>query len=279
MSFLSETLTCTKLAVESRQRERSIEDVKANMPARSEERVFLKTLRSEGISVISEFKRRWPSAIKQELQLNPDLSEIVRAYEKAGASAVSVLTEVHKFGGSYKDLRMAREACTLPILDKDFIIDPYQVYEAAEAGADAILLIGAALKDDPGQLGRLHDLAREARLDVLVEVRNDEELERALAVDADLIGINNRDLDTLEIDRETTRRLAARIPANVTIVSESGFRTAKDLADLDDRVDAVLIGAALMTAPDTEEMCRELTRAGAEIGVAKSGESAHPAFA
>lgn len=277
MSFLSETLVSTRRAVEERSRQRPLEALRASLPDRPDDRVFLKALGSPGVSVIAEFKRRWPSAEDQELPADPDLREIVGDYERAGAHAVSVLTEGPKFGGSHEDLRMARDACSLPILDKDFIVEEYQVYEAAEAGADAILLIGAAFKDEAHQLRRLHALAREIHLDVLVEVRSEDELDHALGIGADLIGINNRDLDTLCVDSETTRQLVAHIPADVkvTVVSESGLRASSELEGLDDRVNAVLIGAVLMTATDRCATCREFVSAGAT----KVADSAHPALA
>jgi indole-3-glycerol phosphate synthase len=148
----------------------------------------------------------------------------------------------------------------LPILCKDFVVDDYQVYEAAEAGADAILLIVAALSEEPGRLGHLHDLAREVALDVLVEVRNPKELAGALNVGAEMVGINNRNLETLTTDIDTTRSLVGQVPDGVTVVSESGLATVDHLAELlEHGVDAVLVGTALMNAADPEVTCRALS--------------------
>ncbi len=268
MSFLSETLISTQHAVDERRRQRSLDAIRADLSPRSDDRVFLKALRSPGVSVIAEFKRRWPSARVGDRPRDPDLRQIVGDYQRAGASAVSVLTEDRGFGGSHADLRLARQACSLPILDKDFIIDDYQVYEAADAGADAILLIGEAF-EDAGIFGDLYALARELHLDVLVEVRSEEELDRALDIGVDLVGINNRDLKTLLIDPEVTRQLVAHIPtdADVTIVSESGLKSSDELNELDERVDAVLIGAALMKAPDRYAKCAEFVGVGAKKAV------------
>ena len=150
------------------------------------------------------------------------MAEIVAAYERGGAAALSVLTDEAHFGGSLEDLRAAREASDLPILRKDFIVDPYQLYEAAVNGADAVLLIVAALHDD--DLAELHELARALDLDCVVEVHDEHELERALELDADVIGINNRNLDDLSVDVATTLELMPDVPAGKTVVSESGYR-------------------------------------------------------
>jgi indole-3-glycerol phosphate synthase len=185
----------------------------------------------------------------------------VLAYERGGAAAVSILTEERHFGGSLDDLREARAASALPILRKDFIVDPYQLYESAAAGADAILLIVAAL--DPGVLAGLHTEARNLDLDVLVEVHDEDELECALDVlDADVIGINNRDLTDFSVDIERTFELLADIPAGKTVVSESGFHSREQLDALERvGVDAVLIGESLMRAPDPEIALRAFTGA------------------
>jgi indole-3-glycerol phosphate synthase len=170
-----------------------------------------------------------------------------------------VLTEGPNFGGSLDDLREARAASVLPILRKDFIVDPYQVYESVVAGADAILLIVAALSRP--ELAALHREALALDLDVVVEVHDEPELACALeVVEADVIGINNRDLTSFSVDVERTYELLADVPAGKTVVSESGFHTREQLDDLERvGVDAVLIGETLMRAPDPEAACRELT--------------------
>ena len=182
----------------------------------------------------------------------------MRAYERAGAAALSVLTEEQGFGGSLADLRRARAASSLPILRKDFIVDEYQVLEALVGGADAILLIVAAL--DVVRLAQLHAVAAELGLGVLVEVHDDRELALAAEIGAAVIGINNRDLTTLSVDVRRTFELLPLVPDDAVVVAESGFRTRAELEALAGAgVDAVLVGEALMRAPDIEAACRELT--------------------
>ncbi len=219
-------------------------------------RPFRDALTGDGLSLIAEHKRRSPSAgtIREDLTLE----QVVSAYERGGAAALSVLTERPSFGGSLDDLRAARVASTLPVLRKDFIVDRYQVRESAAAGADAILLIVAALTRE--KLAELHAEAVDAGLGVLVEVHDEAELEVALEAGAEVIGINNRDLTTLRVDIERTFRLMARIPSGKVIVAESGFSSRPELDRLSAAgVDAVLIGEALMRAPDPEAAVRALT--------------------
>ncbi|HEX5308637.1 MAG TPA: indole-3-glycerol phosphate synthase TrpC [Solirubrobacteraceae bacterium] len=208
---------------------------------------FRAALARPGMSVIAEFKRRSPSA--GELRPNADLAQIVTAYEHGGASALSILTEELNFEGSLDDLRAARAATSLPILRKDFVLDPYQLYEAKLAGADAILLIVAALPDD--QLRALHALAGELGLDALVEVHDADELSCAAAAGATLIGVNNRDLRDFGVDVSRTAQLLARMPPGAVVVSESGISTPQQLSELQGLgVHAVLVGETLMRAPD-----------------------------
>jgi indole-3-glycerol phosphate synthase len=219
-------------------------------------RPFTGALAAPGLSLIAEHKRRSPSAgvIREGLSLQ----HVVGAYERAGASALSVLTEDQGFGGSLEDLAAARAVSGLPILRKDFIVDEYQVVEALVGGADAILLIAAAL--DAVRLAQLSALAAELGLGTLVEVHDDRELAVAAEVGAPVIGINNRDLTTLTVDTARTFELAPLVPAGSVVVAESGFRTRADLEALAAAgVDAVLVGEALMRAPDIEAACRELT--------------------
>jgi indole-3-glycerol phosphate synthase len=219
-------------------------------------RPFAAALAAPGLSLIAEHKRRSPSA--GVIREGARLEDVVGAYERAGAAALSVLTEEEGFGGSLGDLAVARGASSLPILRKDFIVDEYQVLEALVGGADAILLIVAAL--DPEVLARLYARARELGLGVLVEVHDRAELEIAAALGARVIGINNRDLATLSVDVERTFELLDGIPADTLVVAESGFRTRAELERLAGAgVDAVLVGEALMRAPDVEAACRELT--------------------
>jgi indole-3-glycerol phosphate synthase len=223
---------------------------------RGEARSFAGALAQPGLSVIAEHKRRSPSA--GTIRAGLALEDVVSAYERGGARALSILTEGPSFGGSLDDLRAAREASSLPLLRKDFIVDRFQVEEAAAAGADAILLIVAVLGDD--DLRRLHEDATELGLDALVEVHDARELGRAVAIGTRLIGINNRDLTTLQVDTSTTFELRERVPADALVIAESGFNRREQLDALRDAdVDAVLIGEGLMRAPDIELACRALT--------------------
>jgi len=220
------------------------------------ERRFRDALSSEDVGVIAEFKRRSPSA--GTLREKPDLAEIVGAYERGGAVAVSILTEGPNFEGALEDLRAARAVCDLPLLRKDFIVDPYQLHEAIAAGADAVLLIVAALA--PGELASLHDSARALALDVLVEVHDREELHGALELGADIVGINNRDLRDFSVDLERTERLIDDVPTGVSVVSESGIAGAEQLRRMREcGVQAVLVGERLMRAADPAAALRALT--------------------
>jgi indole-3-glycerol phosphate synthase len=209
-----------------------------------------------GVSVIAEHKRRSPSA--GTIREGTPLETVVSAYERGGAAALSILTEGPSFGGSLEDLRAARDASTLPILRKDFIVDGYQLLESLAWGADAILLIVAALTER--ELGELHHQAAELGLAALVEVHDARELDAAAEVGAQLIGINNRDLTTLAVDTRTTFELLPEVPPGVTVVAESGLRERAELDALERAgVDAVLIGEALMRARDIEAACQALT--------------------
>jgi indole-3-glycerol phosphate synthase len=205
--------------------------------------------------VIAEHKRRSPSA--GVIREGSTVTDIVQAYERGGATALSILTEPFHFDGALDDLREARRASELPVLRKDFIVDPYQVLESAAAGADAILLIVAAL--DPDALYELYQEARGLDLDVLVEVHDEPELEIALHIDADVLGLNNRNLNDFSVDIERTYELLSDVPAGKLVVSESGFTLREQLDALDEvGVDAVLVGETLMRAEDVEAACREL---------------------
>jgi indole-3-glycerol phosphate synthase len=219
-------------------------------------RSFADALRQPGVSVIAEHKRSSPSA--GPIREDATLEDVVVAYERAGAAAVSVLTEESRFGGSLEDLQIARDAVGLPILRKDFIVDDYQVHEALAAGADAILLIVAALEGD--ELAELHQLAGKLDLAALVEVHDERELGVAVELGAEIIGINNRDLSTLEVDRGRAVALRRQVPEGVLVVAESGYSRRAELEELAGAgIDAVLIGEALMRAPDIEAATRELT--------------------
>lgn len=251
-------IAATRGEVEARKREIPVAELEKLIAGSSHEgKPFSEALVRPGLSVIAEHKRRSPSA--GEIRAGSNVTEVVQAYERGGAAALSVLTERHHFGGSLDDLDAARAATGLPILAKNFHLDPYQLYESAAHGADAILIVVASV--DENRLSELHDEARALDLDALIEVHNEEELERALAIDADVIGINNRDLATFKIDVETTFKLLADVPTGKTVVAESGISNLDQIERLDEAgVDAVLIGEALMRSPDLEEACRAFTR-------------------
>jgi indole-3-glycerol phosphate synthase len=211
--------------------------------------------RPGAICVIAEHKRRSPSrgAIREDLEP----ADVARRYEAAGARALSVLTDEPFFGGRLAHLGEARAATGLPALRKDFTVDPWQVLEARAAGADAVLLIVAALED--AELRTLLAAARGASVDALVEVHDGAQLERALGAGATLVGVNNRDLRTLRVSLETALSLADRIPDEVTAVAESGIRSGADLRRLREAgFDACLVGEHLMSAPDPGAALRKL---------------------
>ena len=256
--MIEQLIDGARRGVEARRAEVPQADLEARLAARGEDRPFSEALTRPGLSLIAEFKRRSPSA--GEISASADVDSQVAAYERGGAAAVSVLTDEPHFGGSLDDLRAARSATSLPIIRKDFIVDPYQLYEAAVNGADAVLLIVRALSDK--ELASLYEEARALDLDCLVEVHDAEELERALLAGAEVVGINNRDLDEQRVDIQTTFELMPDVPAGKTVVAESGISGREELMELDRvGVDAVLIGGALMTAPDPELKTRELTGA------------------
>src|SRR5215210_3115391 len=197
--------------------------------------------------IIAEVKRRSPS--KGLLHPNLDAAQIASVYEQNGAAAVSVLTDEKFFDGSLKDLTAARKAVSVPVLCKEFIIDPYQVYEAFSVGADAILLIASALNTE--RLREYRELANSLGMDALVEIHNRIELEAALESGAEIIGINNRDLRTFEVNLDTTRRLRPLIPGHIVTVSESGIQSLRDRESMADiGIDALLVGERLIAAPD-----------------------------
>jgi indole-3-glycerol phosphate synthase len=259
VSVLERIVEDTRDEVGRRRESVPLARLEAAIAERPEGRPFSEALLRPGISVIAEHKRRSPSA--GLIREGASVEDIVKAYERGGAVALSVLTEPFHFGGSLDDLRAARAISELPVLRKDFVVDPYQLYESAAAGADAILLIVAAL--EPEALYELLSEARALDLDALVEIHDERELEVALEVEADVLGINNRDLGDFSVDIERTYDLLADVPAGKTVVSESGF-TSRDQLDELDRVgvDAVLIGETLMRAPDVEDATRRLTGGG-----------------
>ena len=243
MSFLSEII--------ERKRQRLASAKHARPPHRLRD-----ALVSDGVNIIAEFKRRSPS--KGMIRADADLTQIVSAYKAGGAVAISVLTEEDYFSGSLDDLRAVKKLVDLPVLRKDFIFDEYQVYESAAAGADALLLIVAALQDEV--LIRLRRLTEdELGMDALVEVHTREEMQRAINCGATLIGVNNRNLHTFEVSLATSISLAADVPTETVLISESGLKTAADLARLRAAgYHGFLIGESLMRSENPEAALHDL---------------------
>jgi indole-3-glycerol phosphate synthase len=238
-----------------RKREVPLSELEERMALAAPPRDFRAALRASGISLIAEVKRASPS--KGDILPGVDAVDIAAAYEQAGARAISVLTDHRFFKGSLDDLSSVHRAVALPCLRKEFIVDPYQVYESRAAEADAILLIVRILPDE--LLRDLYQLARALRLAVLVETHSADEIERALKVGAHTIGINNRDLDTLAIDINTTLELRKRVPGGNTLVSESGIHTRDQVRRLEDGgVDAILVGESILTSGNPRAKIRQL---------------------
>ena len=213
------------------------------------------TLKGDHIRLIAEVKQASPSRGMLRPNLNP--VELAQTYAEGGAAAISVLTEANYFMGSIEHLAAIREVVGLPLLRKDFIFDPYQVYESRAYGADALLLIAAVLNQE--QLKELVSLSHSLGLRCLVELHNTGEVERAVLSGAEIIGINNRDLNTFTVDITTTRRLRPLIPQERIVISESGIKSKRDIEKLGKwGVDAVLVGEALVTAGDVMAKMKEL---------------------
>ncbi len=256
--------------VAARERELPLPEVRAMAADATPSRDFAAALRRPHLAIIAEIKRASPSegAIRDG---DFDPAAIARAYEAGDAAALSVLTDGRFFGGRLEDMAAAREACALPVLRKDFAIGEYQLYEARAAGADAVLLIGAAL--GPALLRELLGLAQTLGMTALVESHDARELEAALEAGARVLGINNRDLRTFEVDLGTTERLAAMVPEECLLVAESGVHTRGDIERLTAAgADAALIGTALMRADDPGEALRRLTSPPGPLSVPEEGE-------
>jgi indole-3-glycerol phosphate synthase len=228
----------------------------AEVRSKATPHALINALRADSINIIAEFKRRSPS--KGTIRADANLIEMVQSYEAGGAAAISVLTEEDYFAGSLDDLRNVKAAVSLPVLRKDFVFEEYQVYESAAAGADAILLIVATLDDET--LARLRRLAEdELDMDGLVEVHSSDELKRAVACGAKLIGVNNRDLRTFEVSLETSLSLASQTPKHCISVSESGLHSSTDLQRLHQAgYHGFLIGETLMRTDNPEHALRSL---------------------
>ncbi len=258
MSILERIFADKRLEVRAAERETPLSEIVRAAEASPTPPDFMRSIRAHAagsISIIAEIKRQSPS--KGPLNLNLDVVRMAQIYQDCGAAGISVLTEGKYFGGSLEDLRHAAAAVKLPVLRKDFIFSPYQVYEAKSAGASAVLLI-AGMLDDP-VLSELIALAMRIELAALVEVHDRTEIDRALAAGADLIGINNRDLHSFEVRLETTVELRPHIPPGIPVIAESGIRNLADVAAMQDAgVDGVLIGEALVRAADPGALLAEL---------------------
>jgi indole-3-glycerol phosphate synthase len=253
---LGEIIAGVRIDLEERRSATSEADLRAALADVDAPRDPMPHFRAAGSSVIAEVKRRSPS--KGALADIPDPTVLAQAYERGGAAAISVLTEQRRFGGSLADLRAVRAAVDVPILRKDFIVESYQLLEARAAGADLALLIVAALEDD--ELRRLHDTARELGLTVLVEVHDEAETERAVALGAELIGVNARNLKTLAVDGDTFGRLAPLVPDDRVKVAESGIFGPVDVKRfVTEGARAVLVGEALVKDGDPEAAVRSMT--------------------
>jgi indole-3-glycerol phosphate synthase len=236
------------LAPRARELERSIESLAAPPP-------FGDALRRANVAVIAEVKRSSPS--KGAINVGMDVGRQLRAYEAGGAAAISILTEPDRFGGSNEDLKLARATVKLPLLKKDFHVHVVQILEARALGASAALVIARAV--GPDRLNELMQAGRDAGIEILVEVRDERELELALTLDARLIGVNNRNLETLQIDPETSTRLLPMIPRSIVAIAESGVRSMADVARAASAgADAVLVGSELSKSADPENMVRLL---------------------
>jgi indole-3-glycerol phosphate synthase len=266
MNFLADIIERKKLSLARAREARGLEDLRAGAfeVRRAAERHRLRGALQHGrLNVIAEIKRASPS--KGLIRAGFEPSSFAQAYEAGGAAAISVLTEEERFQGSLADLREVRGAVWIPLLRKDFIFEEFQLYEAAEVGADALLLIVAALDDET--LLRLRRLTEDdLGMDALVEVHTSEELQRALACGASIIGVNNRNLQTFEVSLEVSAQLARQMPRDVLRISESGLRTGADLNNLRALgYDGFLIGENLMRAADPGKALRELLDEAEEI--------------
>lgn len=256
MNQLDEILAHKRIEVAAKEKELDLPKLRERITERSDTRSFAKALRRRnGIALIAEIKKASPSAGLIRPNFVP--TELARAYERAGANALSILTDEKYFQGHLKYLLQARMATSLPCLRKDFIVSEYQIWEARLAEADAVLLIVAALKK--ADLSRFMEVAAEAKLDVLMEVHDERELDVALKLNAPVIGINNRNLKTLKTNLAVTEKLASKIPKGLTIVSESGISTPADVKRVRAAgAHAILVGESLMRQENVEEAVRKL---------------------
>jgi indole-3-glycerol phosphate synthase len=254
--FLEDIVAASRAELAASQARRPLEELQRMAQEQPAALGLAPALSGDRIRLIAEVKQASPS--RGVIRPDFDPVAIAQTYAQSGAAAISVLTEARYFKGSLNHLRDIRKAVTnLPLLRKDFILCPYQVYQARACGADSLLLIVAILT--PKKLGELLELSHELGMDCLVEVHNEKELEIALASGARIIGINNRDLKTFNVDLDTTRRLRPLIPQDRIVVGESGIKDGRDMAKLKKwGVNAALVGEALMLVPDIAAKMKEL---------------------
>ncbi len=258
--FLTEIIELKKKRLEIAKANRDFDELKSSAIANRETAKpfrLRENLQRNQINIIAEIKRASPS--KGVINDKIDVAEVARNYENGGAIAISVLTEEDRFKGSLDDLKLARNAVELPILRKDFIFDEFQIYEAAEAGADVILLIAAMLDDEV--LARLHFLAeQDLKLDALVEVHTLQELERVKNIGAKIIGINNRDLQTFKVSLDVSRELIKSVPKDALMITESGITMRDEILELRELGFAgFLIGETLMRSGNVGKELKDLT--------------------
>jgi len=256
VSYLDRILEATSERVAVAKRERPAPALEKEVAGARDPRDFTAALAGPGVSLIAEFKRASPSA--GPIAGSSSIARMAKAYERGGASAMSVLTDRPFFSGSLEDLAMAKGAAELPVLRKDFIFDEWQVLEARAAGADAVLLIAAAVPDQ-GLMGALTSRIQELGMAALIEVHSEEELERVIDLGPRLVGINQRDLTTFEVDRGLAVRLRKLIPKGTLVVAESGIASREDVERLEQaEVDAMLVGEHLMRSGDPAAAAAEL---------------------
>lgn len=256
MSKLDEIVAYKRLELAQLKKAKPLARLERSLKSRTPARGFAAAIRRPGnLSLIAEVKKASPSA--GSIRPGADVVEVARAYEQAGAQAISVLTDARFFSGCLEDLTRVREKVGAPVLRKDFLVEEYQVVEAAAAGADAVLLIAAVLEQP--LLKRLIALSGDLRMDALVEVHTEREVGEALGAGARVVGINNRDLATLRVDLAATERLAREIPPDRARVSESGIHSRSDVEFVErQKVDAVLVGEELMSSSDPAKKIKEL---------------------
>jgi indole-3-glycerol phosphate synthase len=258
--FLEEVVMVKREEIDRRKGLLNSKEMKNRISGLPPPRDFLGAIfKGEPLALIAEVKQASPSA--GVIREGADIRKIAREYQNGGAHAISVLTEAHFFRGALAHLKMVKEAVSLPLLQKDFVIDPFQVYEGRVMGADAILLIAAILGRD--QLGELTELSSSLGLVPLVEVHNEGDWDRISGLPLPLIGINNRDLNTMGVNLDTTLRLLGKIPSGTTVISESGIQTRQDVWRLREAgVAGILVGEILMRSPNPAAKIRELLDSG-----------------